>query len=75
MNMTHLEKINTALAELRKDVTEQDRKDAMGFVKVKYTTISNYLNKKGNNIDTAYALLTFFQKRISEREKAIPQLN
>lgn len=66
---TQLAKANSALVELSKNVSTQDRQEAMK--QYSEFTIVQYLNGRGKNVDTAVTLLTFFRKRISDRDKAI----
>jgi len=69
--LTQSEQFALKLAELRQDITEADRKDAVVELGISYTTISNYLNGTVRDNDTAAALIVFFKKRISERFDAV----
>lgn len=53
------------------DVTEKDRKDYMEKYNRGATTVSNYLNGKVSNADTAAEMLVFFREQIAERNKLI----
>ncbi len=53
------------------DVTEKDRKDYMERFGRGATTVSNYLNGKVADADTAAQMLVFFRHQIGERNKLI----
>ena len=70
-NKTQAERLSEELLEIKPDVTAADRKaleDEKGFAK---GTISKYLNGTVFDNDTAVLMLTFFRKRIADREKKI----
>ncbi len=70
-NKTQAERLSQELLEIKPDVTAADRKaleDEKGFAK---GTISKYLNGTVFDNDTAVLMLTFFRKRIADREKKI----
>jgi hypothetical protein len=54
---------------LSKSVTRSDRQ--LALVKYSHFTVSQYLNGKGKNLDTAMDLLSLFRGRIEERGKEI----
>jgi hypothetical protein len=66
---TQLERANAELIKIAPAVTTSDRQEA----KLTYSefTIVQYLNGRGKNLDTAMTLLTFFRKKIEDREKAL----
>jgi hypothetical protein len=64
---SQLDKANDALKALRLNVTTTDRIEC-GFAE---STVIQYLYGNGKNLDTAMKMLSFFRKRIEEREKAI----
>lgn len=59
------------LRQLKNDVTPADRKEASELKGWDLSTISRYLNGQVQNNDTAVTMITFFQNRIAERDKAI----
>ncbi len=59
------------LLSIAEDVTEKDRKDYMAAYQRGATTVSNYLNGKVSNADTAAEMLVFFRRQIEERNKLI----
>lgn len=59
------------LLSISADVTEKDRKEYMDKYKRGATTVSNYLNGKVFNVDTAAEMLVFFRAQIAERNKLI----
>ncbi len=64
---TDLELANEALAALKPNVTTTDRKEAP----VAESTLIQYLNGSGKDLDTAMTLLQYFRGRIEERRKLI----
>ncbi len=69
--MTHIEKITEQLAAISPNITSEDRKALHETHGYKKGTISIYINGKGVSVDTGLVMLTFFRKRIADREKAI----
>lgn len=61
----------TKLIELKEDVTEKDRKEAIVELDLTKVTIGNYLNGNVNDNDTAVRIIKFFTKCIEKRYKAI----
>lgn len=59
------------LLSIAPDVTENDRKKYMNEFNRGATTVSNYLNGKVANADTAAQMLVFFRGQIAERNKLI----
>lgn len=59
------------LLSISTDVTEKDRKEYMRKFNRGATTVSNYLNGKVADADTAAQMLVFFRARIAERDKLI----
>ncbi len=68
-NGSQLDKVNAALLELYPNVTTSDRREAKKMFSE--TTIVQYLNGRGKDLDTAIELLQFFRTRISDRDQAI----
>jgi len=61
------------LKAIAADVTEKDRKKFMEKFNKGATIVSNYLNGKVANADTAADMLVFFRAQIAERNKLILQ--
>ena len=60
------------LKRLRNDITKQDRIESMTSIGIKSpATISNYLNGKVRDNDTAAALIAFFKNRIAKRSEVL----
>jgi hypothetical protein len=69
---TQLDKANAALVKLKKDITSDDRKAASLELDIKArSTMVQYLNGKGKDLDVSVKLLGFLRKRIVERENVI----
>ena len=68
---SQLERANAILQELRPNVTEQDRKDAIKELDLSEPTVKRYLLGDAKNIDTALLLIGFFKGRIAKRELAL----
>ena len=68
---TQKELFNIQLNNLLSDITENDRKAYMTKYDKSPTMLSNYLNKKVSNLDTAAEMLMFFRQRIAKRNKLI----
>lgn len=66
-----LTKATEILQELRKNVTTQDRKDAVKDFDLSDVTISNYLNGHARNLDTAERLIVFFRNRVNRRNELL----
>jgi hypothetical protein len=64
---TDLDLANDALAALKPNVTASDRKEAP----VAESTLIQYLNGSGKDLDTAMELLQYFRGRIEERRKLL----
>lgn len=64
---TDLELANESLVALKPNVTASDRKDAPCVE----STVVQYLNGLGKDLDTAIMLLQYFRERIEERRKII----
>jgi hypothetical protein len=61
-----------ALNLLNRDITKADREAAMEKLGIKSAaTISSYLNGKVRDNDTAAALISFFKKRIEQRNQVL----
>lgn len=69
--MTQIEKISEQLADISPNITSKDRKELQDLHGFERSTISNYLNGRGADADTGLLMLTFFRKKISERDKAM----
>lgn len=64
-------RLSAELLSMKADVTSEDRLSAeseLGFVKA---TISKYLNGKVYDNDTAAKMISFFRKRIADREAVL----
>jgi hypothetical protein len=59
------------LSELRKQITTKDKQKLYAEHGMNPATLSLYLNRKGNNLDTAVMLITFFNNCIAERRKML----
>lgn len=59
------------LERLKIDLTTKDISACKEEIGISATSLSNYLNRKGNNNDTAAKLIAFFKKRIEERNKVL----
>ena len=70
-DFSQIELFAAELLSIATDVTENDRKAYMATFKRGATTVSNYLNGKVANADTAAQMLVFFRQRIAERNKLI----
>lgn len=68
---TDLQLANEALTELKGSVTTSDRKEAP----VSESTIIQYLNGEGKDLDTAMELLRYFRGRIEARRTEIAGQN
>lgn len=66
---SQLDRTNEALKKLSANVTTDDRREAMKTWSE--STIVDYLNGRGKNLNTAIKVLQFFQKRIKDREKVL----
>jgi hypothetical protein len=64
---TDLEIANELLTQIKPNVTTSDRK-AAPFVE---STVIQYLNGLGKDLDTAFEMLQFFRARIEERRKIL----
>ena len=64
---TDLELANESLAELKPNVTASDRKEAPAAE----STVVQYLNGLGKDLDTAMELLQYFRGRIEGRRKVL----
>jgi len=64
---TDLETANEAITRLKPSVTTSDRKEAPWAE----TTVIQYLNGLGKDLDTAVEVLQFFRKRIEDRRLII----
>lgn len=73
-NFMEQEKLSDLLKKIQPQVTELDRLQAQEELELSTATISNYLNGKVLNVDTAIALLKFFSKRIELRKEEITAL-
>lgn len=71
--LTQAQRLGNKLIGLSVDVTSEDRIACTKELEVSKTTISNYLNGKIRDNDTAVSLITFFTKRIESRYNAIPK--
>ena len=70
-NVSQLEMALQALANLKRDITRLDRKEAMAKLNISYETVNRYLRGTGKDSDTAVSLVEFFKRRIDERSKSI----
>lgn len=70
-HISQKDRISKLLMELNTKITESDRDDFFKKKNISKVTISNYMNGKGSNIDTAMEMLLFFRKKIEDREKLI----
>ena len=59
--------------KLSGEVTQSDRQ--LALVKYSHFTVSQYLNGKGRNLDTAMDLLRLFRERIDERGRELSEIN
>lgn len=62
-------KASELLKSLKPNVTAEDRKEAMQLYELSDVTIVNYLKGDVRDLSTAEKLITFFQPRISRRER------
>ena len=69
------ERLNIELFRISVDVTEQDRKAFMKEYSFTQPVVSSYLNGKVASVETAIKMLTFFTKKIQEREKIIKEFS
>lgn len=70
-NKTQADRLSEKLLQIKVDVTKDDRTEAVKQLGLTIQTISNYLNGKVWENDTAVKLIEFFSKRIAKREKVI----
>lgn len=70
-DLTQSELFARELLAIAADVTEKDRKEYMAKSRKGATTVSNYLNGKVYNADTAAEMLVFFREKIAERNKLL----
>lgn len=68
---TQIERANNILLDIKPNVTAQDREDAQKELELGEATVNRYLIGEGKKIDTALALIEFFQGRILERERKL----
>lgn len=68
---TQAERFIEQLSTIKVDVTSADRKQAVKDLGVSGPTITNYLNGKVSDLDTASAILLYFRSRIAKREKEL----
>lgn len=69
---TQSEILAEKLVAIARDVTKADRAALLlAYENIKASTLSNYLNGKVRDNDTAVTILTFCQKRIADRYQAI----
>lgn len=66
-----IELANILLAEMSRNITEEDRKACESSIKISMPSIKRYMIGQGRNLDTAMKLVKFFKKRISERDKIL----
>lgn len=66
---TDLQIANELLADLKPNVTTSDRKEAPAVE----STVIQYLNGLGKDLDTAMKLLKYFRGRIEERRKELTE--
>ena len=65
--------LNKKLSKIAVNVTSEDRKKATSQLDLTRQTISNYLNGKGESIDTGVKVLQFFSNRINKRAQALAE--
>jgi hypothetical protein len=70
-NLTQKDRFAEELLSIAPDVTENDRKVFMKKYKKGVTMVSNYLNGKVANVDTAAQMLLFFRGEIEKRNKIL----
>lgn len=69
--LTQADQFAQELKKISPDVTENDRKAFMARFGLGSTLISNYLNGRVANADTAAKMLVFFKSKIAKRNKLI----
>lgn len=61
-----------AIKELAPNITDEDKKLACEKLRMNYRSLARYWKEgTGKNLDTAVKLISFFKKRILDREKLI----
>lgn len=65
------ERLSKLLADMRPDVTEDDRKEYQEKTGTSNITISRNLNNKVTSVSKAMEMFLFFKGKIDEREKQI----
>lgn len=70
---TQLERANEELLKLVPNITSGDKSEAESLYHK--NTIFRYLKGEGKDADTAVALLSFFRKKIEERDEKIEAAN
>ncbi len=70
--LTQKERFSAELKRIQPDVTASDRSEAMLSLGIKSPmTISDYLNGKVRDNDTAASLIAFFKERIQKRNEVL----
>ena len=71
---SQLSKALEVLKDMKDNITASDREAARGEFGISLSTISEYLNGNGLNLDRAMDLIQFFNQRIEVREDILKDM-